>query len=218
MDLRPRTGSLSPRIRDRIAHAVRPGWTRSVLLRRTTAVALVVVAVIVGLGGHRSTRAASVMVATHALQPGQVLTGSDLRATPVPVDLVPDGALLMATQADGRTVTGPIRGGEILTDARLLSARLPMQLTGDPSARLVPVRLDDDAVITVLRTGDVVDVLTAETSVVARDAVVALVAAPSSPGPTRTTGATPVLLAMSEAAAHRVAAIGLDVPLAVVLH
>ncbi|WLP91865.1 SAF domain-containing protein [Gordonia sp. NB41Y] len=218
MDLRPRAGSLSPRLRDRIAHALRPGWTRSVLLRRAVAIVIVVVAVVVGLGGARSTRATSVMVAAHELAPGQILTGSDLRATPIPVDLVPDGALLMAAEADGRTVTGPIRAGEIVTDARLLSARLPMQLTGDPSARLVPVRLDDDAVTTVLRTGDVVDVLTAETSVVARDAVVALVAAPTAAGPTRAAGAAPVLLAMTETAAHRVAAIGLDVPLAVVLH
>lgn len=218
MTLLRRGSGLGPRLRDRLAHALRPGWARSVALRRSVAVILVIAAVAVAVSGQRSNRETSVLVAAHDLTPGQTLGGDDLRPLSVPDDLVPDGALRHSADAVAHTVTGPVRAGEIVTDARLLSARLPSRLTGRADARLVPIRLADQSVAALLRAGDVVEVLTADAQVLARDAVVALVPGTAGAAPTRASSTPPILLAMAQSAAHRVAGAGLDVPLAVVLH
>lgn len=211
--------SLAPRIVDRAAHALRPGWVRSVMVRRSAAVALMVAAVAVALAGHHSSEERSVLVAASDLAPGHALTAGDLGTRRVPADIVPPGALRLSADGAGRTVTGPMHAGEIVTDARLLSSRLPAQLTGRPDARLVPVRLVDESVASLLRTGDVVDVVTTDAQVLARGAIVAL-DVPVADGPVRTSrhGQPPVLLAMDAHDAHRVAAAGLDTALAVVLH
>lgn len=178
-----------------------------------------VAAVVFGVAGTRADGDVEVLVAAHDLRPGQVVESGDLQPRRVANRTVPDGFLTDVTPAVGRTVTGRVRAGEILTDARLLSSHLPADLTGIDDARLVPIQLSDDAVTSLLRPGDVVDVLTEEAEVLARRAVVALHAVePQSGGlaPSRT--AAPVLLAMDAAAAHRVAAAGLDTSLAVVLH
>ncbi|MCG7635107.1 SAF domain-containing protein [Gordonia McavH-238-E] len=216
----PSSASLGPRLRDRLSSALRPGWTRNLLVRRVAAACLVVAAVVIGVAGTRADGDVEVLVAAHDLLPGQIVESGDLRSHLVAGRTVPDGVLTEAAPAVGRTVTGRVRGGEILTDARLLSSHLPADLTGIDDARLVPIRFSDDAVTSLLRPGDVVDVLTEDAEVLARRAVVALHAAePQSGGlaPSRA-AAAPVLLAMDAAAAHRVAAAGLDTSLAVVLH
>ncbi|WP_374613338.1 SAF domain-containing protein [Gordonia sp. (in: high G+C Gram-positive bacteria)] len=212
--------SLAPRLRDRLGAALRPGWTRSLLVRRVVAAALVLAAVVVGVTGTRADGDVEVVVAAHELRPGQVVDVGDLQSRRIVAGTVPGGALAEAGPAIGKTVTGRVRRGEIMTDTRLLSSRLPADLTGDDDARLVPIRLSDDAVTALLRPGDVVDVLTEEAEVLARRAVVALHAAESQSGGIAPggTAAAPVLLAMDAASAHRVAAAGLDTALAVVLH
>jgi hypothetical protein len=73
----------------------------------------------------------------------------------------------------------------VLTDVRLLSPRLA-EATAGPDARVVPLRLADAALLDLIRPGDVVDVLAADSAapggtvdeqprVVATDAVVVLV-------------------------------------------
>ncbi len=211
---------LAPRIRDRVRHALRPGWTRSLALRRGLAVTLVGAACVVAVTGAGDDGEAVVLVAAHDLVPGHVVGNGDFRPLGVARATVPSGAITDTGLAAGRTVTGRVRAGEILTDTRLLSSRLPADLTGDADARLVPVRLSDQAVTALLRPGDVVDVLTDSADVLARRAVVALHADGGSPDGTlggRST-VSPVLLAMDAASAHRVAAAGLDSALAVVLH
>lgn len=220
--------SLSPRLADRFRHALRPGWARTIVVRRTASIALVLAAIVVTVVGHRAAQGRSIVVTTHDLPPGRAVTADDLTIRVVPGDLIPFGALRLTADGVGRTPVGSIRAGEILTDARLLSSRLPAQLTGRDDARLVPVHLSDAALPSLLREGDVVDVLTtpdegagsATSSVVARNAVVAMTSdAPESGAlATSRTAARPLLLAMDESAAHRVAAAGLDAPLAVVLH
>lgn len=159
-------------------------------------------------------------MATHDLLPGRVVEDGDVHPRRVVGSSVPEGVLNNPGLAIGRTVTGRVRGGEILTDTRLLSSHLPADLTGLDDARLVPVRLSDEAVTALLRPGDVVDVLTEDADVLARRAVVALHALGAAPGGITSgrTAATPVLLAMDAPSAHRVAAAGLDTSLAVVLH
>ncbi|KSU58458.1 MULTISPECIES: SAF domain-containing protein [unclassified Gordonia (in: high G+C Gram-positive bacteria)] len=212
--------SLAPRLRDRLGAALRPGWTRSLLVRRVVAAALVIAAVVVGMTGTRADGDVEVVVAAHELRPGQVVDVADLQSRRIAGATVPGGALTHAGPAIGKTVTGRVRSGEIMTDTRLLSSRLPADLTGDDDARLVPIRLSDEAVTALLRPGDVVDVLTDEAEVLARRAVVALHAAETQSGGIAPggTAAAPVLLAMDATSAHRVAAAGLDTALAVVMH
>ncbi|GAA1897171.1 SAF domain-containing protein [Williamsia serinedens] len=200
-------------------------------VRRIAAVVLVGVALTSALIAHRGTRLATVMVAARDLTPGTELVAEDLRAADVDPALVPPGALRMTRDGVGRTVTGPVHDGEMLTDWRLLSPRLPALLADDDGARLVPVRLADDAVVDLLRTGDVVDVLTesddttADVSarqparhggtVLVRGAVVAVVPPPRT---TRDTRAPVVMLAMPERDAHAVAGTALAAPVTVVFH
>ncbi|WP_437340145.1 SAF domain-containing protein [Gordonia rubripertincta] len=211
---------LGPRLRDRLASAVRPGWTRTLAVRRLVAAVLIITAAVIALAGTRADGEFEVLVAARDLLPGRVVTADDLTPRLVVGSAVPAGALSDAALATGRTVTGRVRTGEMLTDTRLLSSRLPADLTGVDDARLVPVRLSDEAVTSLLRPGDVVDVLTDSADVLARRAVVAIHTGQNSPtgiSAGRSTVA-PVLLAMDAAAAHRVAAAGLDSSLAVVLH
>ncbi len=226
--------ALSPRLIDRVRHAMRPGWARSVVVRRTVSAVLVIAAIVVTVADHRSAQGRAVVVAAHDLLPGHALVGEDIAVREVPGALVPHGALRLTADGLGRTVAGRINAGEVLTDARLLSSRLPRGLTGRDDARLVPVRLADESVTSLLREGDVVDVLSADdtnddgdddsgassTAVLATGAVVALTAT-ATDGEVLTgrgTRSRPVLLAMDEAAAHRVARAGLDASLAVVVH
>ncbi|MFB9836617.1 RcpC/CpaB family pilus assembly protein, partial [Actinoallomurus acaciae] len=71
----------------------------------------------------------------------------------------------------GRTLSGPVRRGEPLTDARLRSGGLLGD--GDPAAVATPIRLADAAVARLLHPGDRVDVLAArsDTTVPARTVV-----------------------------------------------
>src|SRR5690606_23791604 len=140
-----------------------------------------------------------------------------LRSAPVPPEVVPERALTEYEEVVGRRLTGSVGRGEVITEARVLTARLPESLTGIRGARLVPVRPADESVAQLVQQGDVVDVIDAEKRVLARDAVVAV--APSNPGGKNATAANPpILLAMDEAAAQRVAAGSLDVALALILH
>ncbi len=190
-------------------------------MRRVASVVLVVTAVGVGMTGQADETDRAVVVAARELHPGVRLSAADVSVSRVPGALVPDGALRLSADGLGRTVVSHVRPGEILTDARVLSTRLPRQLTGRPTARLVPVRPADASVGSILREGDVVDVLSPDSVVLARGAIVALTAGvPPTSGPLSGAGSAsaPILLAMDEQAAHRVAAVGLDSALALVLH
>lgn len=148
------------------------------------------------------------VVAAHQLAPGAVLTNQDVRVVALPAGSTLPGTVRTVDTVLGQRLTGAVGAGEALTDTRLLSPRLPGALTGDPTARLVPVRPADPAVAGLLRTGDVVDVLDEESGVLARNAVVALPAGPTAPA----------LLALGEASAHRVASASLRKSLTLVLH
>jgi len=102
----------------------------------------------------------TVLVATRDLSPGTPLTEADVRAVAFPEALLPEGALTDRPTAVGRSVGGPVREGEPLTDVRLLGSGL-LHRTGLVA---VPVRLADGATAALLRAGDRVDVLAASTS------------------------------------------------------
>lgn len=135
---------------------------RSVLARRRPLAALsAALAVAVGLQAASPTPAARTIVITAArdVPTGTVLGAGDVEAAAYDPTAVPDGALRTTDQALGRTVAAPLRAGEPLTDVRLVAGSL---LDGHPGAVAAPVRIADAGAVTLLRVGDLVDVLAAD--------------------------------------------------------
>lgn len=176
--------SLNPTLMDRFSRAVRPDFARTIMARRTAAAFLVLLAAGIALRPDPDRQQREVVVAARDLSPGVVLTADDVAVRTWPVPTIPDGAAATVAGLIGATLAGPMRRGEVLTDARILGSRLAGLLAG-PDARVVPLHLADAAVLDLIRPGDVVDVLGAPAAdpdahprVVAANAVVALVSAP----------------------------------------
>jgi pilus assembly protein CpaB len=129
--------------------------------RRGTTAALAGLCLIGSLEAAAPARPATVgvLVAAHDLAGGAPLAADDLTLARLPPSAVPAGALTLTTDAVGRTLAGPVRRGEPLTDVRLVGARLVDAL--GPGLVATPVRLADPAVAGLLRPGDRVDVLAA---------------------------------------------------------
>jgi Flp pilus assembly protein CpaB len=107
------------------------------------------------------------------------LRASDVRATTLPRAAVPAGAALDARDVVGRTTSGALRRGEVLTDRRTVRAG-PLDGFG-PERVLSVVRVTDPSVLALLRAGDRVDVVAVrgddspKASRVARGAIVVTV-------------------------------------------
>ena len=177
--------ALNPSPLSRLTQALRPDWTRTATARRVTAGALVVLAGVAALRPDPADGRTDVVVFARDVAPGVELTAADLRIESLSATTIPDGSQVDPTSALGSTLAGPARRGEVLTDVRLLSPRLA-EATAGPDARVVPLRLADAALLNLVRPGDVVDVLAADSAtpggavdekprVVATDAVVVLV-------------------------------------------
>jgi Flp pilus assembly protein CpaB len=176
--------SLNPSALNRIVDRLRPDWSRTVVARRVAAGALVVLAAIAALRPDPAQERTDIVVAARDLAPGIELGSADVRLETRTAPTVPDGAQTDLARVVGATLAGPARRGEPLTDVRLLGPRLAESAAG-PNARIVPLHLDDTALLDLIRPGDVVDVLGAgasadvgadtEPQVVATDAVVVLV-------------------------------------------
>jgi Flp pilus assembly protein CpaB len=97
-----------------------------------------------------------VVVAAHDLAAGTVVASSDLGSVDLPDADVPDGAARASEPLVGRSVAGPVRRGEVLTDARLVS-----QAAGPGGRPLVavPVRMADPGSAAYVRPGDHVDLV-----------------------------------------------------------
>lgn len=99
----------------------------------------------------------TVLVAAQDLAAGHVLGQGDLVPAEVSPKMVPGGTLLPSDDWGGGQISGPLRRGEVLTDASLLGNGL---LTGaPPGSRAVPIRLSDPSVLTLLRQGQLVTVV-----------------------------------------------------------
>ncbi|OBF20478.1 flagellar biosynthesis protein FlgA [Mycobacterium kubicae] len=179
--------SLNPTLLSRLTTALRPDWTRTVLARRIAAGGLVVLAGVAGLRPDPDDDRADVVVAARDLSPGTALSAEDVKLEKRLPATLPDGSRTDVGMVVGATLASPTRRGEVLTDVRLLSSRLAEAAVG-AGARIVPLHLADDALIDLVRVGDVVDVLAAASSdaqpagqavakVIATDAVVILVSA-----------------------------------------
>ena len=89
--------------------------------RRALAALLAAAAAAFGLAAARPRPGGEkVLVAAHDLAAGAVLAPRDVTVRVFPSDAVPDG---MVAGATGRTLSGAVRRGEPLTDARLRTAR-----------------------------------------------------------------------------------------------
>ena len=164
-------------------------------LRRILAGLLALVAVGVAVLPDGST--VDVAVTARDLAPGVPLGADDVRLVAVPASLVPAGAV-SERDALGRALAGAARSGEFLTDARLSPA--------DPDVSSVAVRLADAGVVALLRPGSRVDVVGAESRVLAADASVVAVRE-----------GEVVVISADRASAHRLAAETLTGPVAVIL-
>lgn len=180
--------SLNASLTSRLAAGVRPDWTRTATARRVTAGALVLLAAAAALRPDPTEGKTDVVVAARDLAPGVELAASDVRVESRSATTIPDGATTNGTDLVGATLAGPARRGEVLTDVRVLGSRLADASAG-PDARIVPVHPTDAALLDLVRTGDVVDVLAVSepgdgsgeqrSRVVATNAIVVLVSSAS---------------------------------------
>lgn len=139
--------------------AVRRDLRRAVLSRRRLLAgifaALAVVTTVHVAGSTPDTR--SVVVAATDLRAGEVVDRGDLDTVEVPPALAPDGAADPDDPPIGRTVAGPVRAGEPLTDVRLVQ---PALLAGfDSGTVLTTVRVYDPTAAALVEPGDRVDVV-----------------------------------------------------------
>ena len=103
----------------------------------------------------------AVLAAAHDLAGGAPLAAADLAEVLLPPEAVPSGALPVGQPVEGRVLAGPVRRGEALTDLRLLGPSLLERYGAGVVA--APVRIADPATARLLRPGDLIDVLAAET-------------------------------------------------------
>jgi hypothetical protein len=216
--------SLDPSPLARLA-ALRPDWSRTVSARRIAAAALVVLAAVAAMRSDPHGDHVDVVVALRDLSPGAALTDQDIGLQRRPATTVPDGAQVRTEQVLGATITGAARRGEVLTDVRLLGSRAAEAAAG-PDARIVPLDLPDTALLDLIRAGDVVDVLAADTTgapaedarphVIAAGAVVVLVSEKKT-GPGAAAERV-VLLALPARSANEVAGAGLTQAVTLTFH
>ncbi|MCV7301117.1 flagellar biosynthesis protein FlgA [Mycobacterium barrassiae] len=204
--------SLDPSVLTRIADRLRPDWSRTVAARRVAAGALVILAAVAALRPDPTHDRTDIVVAARDLAPGIELSVDDVRLETHTATTVPDGSQTDLASVVGATLAGPARRGEALTDVRLLGPRLA-ESTAGPDARIVPLHLEDTALLDLIRPGDVVDVLGAGSDaggdtdatpqVMATDAVVVLVS--QKPAGAGSGGDRVVLVALPGHEANKVA-------------
>ena len=189
------------------------------------AAALALFAVVLAFRGDPGREQVSVVVSARDLAPGARLDVADVRLAKIAARDAPTGALTDPDAALGHILAGAARTGEVLTDTRVLGPRLAEISAGTPDARIVPIRLADNAVADLLRVGDRVDVVAAGPDVgpgeddappdtLATDVAVVLV---SDAATSRATDRM-VLVAMPAAQSVDVAAASLTSTLTVVFH
>lgn len=217
-----RSSSLNPTLLTRLRQALQPDWVHTVRARRVAAAALVVLAGVAAVRSDPDGERTVAVVAVRDLAPGIAVTADDIRVESRLSTTLPDGSQTDSATVVGATLAGPVRRGEVLTDVRLLGSRLAEAAAG-PDARVVPLHLADNAVVDLVRTGDVVDILAAADSggeavprVVATDGVVVLVSAKPK-GPSAANDRV-VLVALPAHSANAVAGAALVQTVTLTLH
>ena len=143
----------------------------------------------------------AVLAAARDLTGGAVPTSDDLRTVDLPPGSVPAGALRPGTDLTARVLSGPVRSGEPLTDARFLAP--PAVPSGSVA---YPFRVDDADISALLRVGDHIN-LYAATSTAAGAASLLARAVPvvALPAPRSSTSGALIVVATSPEIATRLA-------------
>lgn len=98
-----------------------------------------------------------VPVAAKDLSAGTNLRAAHIGTAALPREVVPDGAFPDTSGLVGQVLSGPVRRGEPITDARLVGAS---SIDGYGKGRVgTPVRIADEGMAALLKPGSVVDVL-----------------------------------------------------------
>lgn len=184
--------------------------------RRVLAAGLAAGAVALGLHAVRppAPQTIEVLAAARDLPAGVAVAEGDLTTVALATNVVPSGALAASAEVVGRSLTGPVRRGEPITDVRLLGPSLLDGLAGTSSAQpgglvATAVRVADAESVSLVRAGDRVDLLATpvglgtevgETRTVAAEVVVLAVPA-AADGSAATGGALVVVAATEEQAA-----------------
>lgn len=159
-----RNQRLDTSLGERVRHFLRAGHgARMLLFRRSAAVLLVLLAGLLLWQPHtgQSAEGVTVLVAARDLPPGREVAPADLAVREIPAELVPAGALLTRSDAEGRVLGGASRSGEVLTDVRFTGLPLTTLTTGRDDHVSVPVRLADPQLAELLHPGRRVDLVTA---------------------------------------------------------
>jgi Flp pilus assembly protein CpaB len=183
--------------------------------RRPLAALFAGLAVLLALGTLRAEPPGrTVVVAARDLASGTVLATDDVRRARLPESAAPAHGAQRVDDVVGRTVAGPMRRGEVVTDRRVVRAD---RMDGFPAGTvLATIRLADADALSSLGVGDRVDVVAvdpeggAETEVVARSVEIVTL-----PRGDDVSGGVPVGLATTEDAALRLAERALDARLSV---
>jgi len=141
---------LQPRLLSRVLNrgGVRRSGRRWRALRRVAAALLMIAAGISATWGPPPGAGDPVLVATRDLAVGDVLTPDDLQVRPMIAP--PDGALTSPDDTTGRTISGAVRRGEVLTDVRLVPISGPAP---GPGRRAISVHPADAALTDLLTAG-----------------------------------------------------------------
>jgi Flp pilus assembly protein CpaB len=197
----------------------------SFLIRRVLAIALLLTAGVLAVRPVKAESSPSgpAVVSARDIAAGSVLSPADVRLVQVPDSLRPAGALSTLEATEGRLLAGAARSGEPITDARLVNPPANIPGSGDSGKSIVPVRLSESAVASLLHPGERVDVVTASSDggrqVLASMAVVVTVV-PDETGSRYGTAAKDgplVLLELPSDSATQVAAMSLERAVAVTL-
>ena len=183
--------------------------------RRPLAALFAGLAVLLALGALRAEPPGrTVVVAAHDIASGSVLDDDDVRRATLPQSAVPAHSTRQVDDVVGRTVAGPMRRGEVVTDRRVVHAD---RMSGFPAGTvLATLRLADADALSSLGVGDRVDVVAVDpeggtdTAVVARGVEIVTL-----PRGDDTSGGVPVGVATTEDAALRLAERALDARLSV---
>ena len=137
-----------------------------------------------------------VLVAVRDLPSGTRLADDDLVARAYPASLAPRGATRSAL---GRVLAAPIGRGEVLTDVRVVGPALALAQPGDT---ILPVRLPDPGMASLLRPGDEIDLVATDpgtglSTVVARDVTVLATPTGAPDGPAGGSGGALVVVGAS---------------------
>lgn len=166
--------------------------------RRLIAAALAATATLVALRTLAPPPATTVdvLVAARDLPSGTRLGEDDLVVRAFPAELAPPGA---ATAAVGRVLAAPISRGEVVTDVRVVGPGLAQ---AQPGETVLPVRLPDAGMATLLRAGDEIDLVatdpgSGDSTVVANDVTVLATPTDTPDGPAGGSGGALVVVGAS---------------------